>query len=62
MTTAEYNRARYLRRKEYNKFYTIRIPKDDYEELLNEALNQNTSVNALILTYIQWGLENDAKS
>jgi len=51
-------REHYQRIKPDTKFYTIRFPQEDYEELQLMAELKGTSVAELIRTFIIWGLEN----
>lgn len=52
-----YDRKHYLRAVEHWRFYTFRIPQDDYDELQVAAKWEGVSVPELIRTFITWGLE-----
>lgn len=51
--------ARYLRQCQLYSFFQLRVPHETMAQVAHLAKAQGLSTQELILTYIEWGIEND---
>lgn len=52
---------KYAREKARYQCTTIRYPREYYHRLKEQAASNGVSLNELLITYIEWGLENDRR-